>query len=46
MASWEDPLPNLKSKQIDLDRIFQAQGRFRENMKVLKVIPEEKALTA
>jgi hypothetical protein len=35
---------NLKSKQADIDHIFQDQERLRENMKALKGTPEEKAL--
>ena len=35
---------DLKSKQADVDRIFQDQERLRENMKALKGTPEEKAL--
>ena len=35
---------DLRSKQADVDRIFQDQERMRENMKALKGTPEEKAL--
>jgi hypothetical protein len=36
---------DLKSKQADVERIFQDQERLRENMKALKGTPEQKALT-
>jgi len=36
---------DLKSKQADVDHIFQDQQRLRENMKALKGTHEEKALT-
>src|SRR5208283_1725830 len=36
---------DLKAKQADVERIAQDQERVRENMKVLKGTPEEKALT-
>jgi hypothetical protein len=36
---------DLKSKQADVDRIFEDQQRLRENMKALKGTHEEKALT-
>jgi hypothetical protein len=35
---------DFKSKQADVDHIFQDQERLRENMKALKGTPEEKAL--
>ena len=35
---------DLRSKQADVDHIFQDQERLRENMKALKGTPEEKAL--
>ena len=36
---------DLKSKQADVDRIFEDQQRLRENMKALKGTHEEKAVT-
>ncbi len=36
---------DVKSKQADVERIFQYQERLRESMQALKGTPEEKALT-
>jgi len=36
---------DVKSKQADVDHIFQDQHRLRENMKALKGTHEEKSLT-